>query len=111
MTITISLQVNPRALPEGMTEDDLAELVTVPFRKAAMATFTGMRDGTARDALALASVSILFHEALNYIGVDPVAISSWNAWRDPKSAGEVSLAVTWGGRVGGPVVSLSVDVP
>jgi hypothetical protein len=108
-TVRVTLQVYPQALPEGMTEEDLVELVKRPFQSACVAATAGMK-GARRDAFLLSAIPLLFHEALNHVGVSADTIHSWNAWTRKSSTVDVQLAVTWAKAIGA-TAHVVIDVP
>jgi hypothetical protein len=103
MTIVVSLQVDPRALPEGMSEDDLVALTQGPFQQACTDATRGMKAGAGRRAFLLAALPMLFHEALAHVGVDQGPILSWNAWTSRRSGDDLNMAVTWISCRGGAI--------
>lgn len=70
MNLRVILRTNPKLLPEGMTAQDLLELVEVPFERGCAEAFNGLRSGPSRDALVLASAPVILHEALVRVGVN-----------------------------------------
>lgn len=110
MRVEVVLRVDVAELPEGMTPEDLRELVRVPFEAACSATFDNMKRGPARTALVVASLPVILHEALVHVGVDTSKVHRYRSALELPTQQFVRLSARWNNLPGRPYENVQFEV-